>query len=56
MLSDFALRYYTMVARATTDDPEIEELMAREFPEQEEMLDNGIEIRYGKGDYPFLIV
>nr|DAS30607.1 MAG TPA: hypothetical protein [Caudoviricetes sp.] len=56
MLSDSSLRYYTMVARATTDDPEIEELMAREFPEQQETLDNGIEIRYGKGDYPFLIV
>lgn len=56
MLSDSALRYYTMVARATTDEPEIKDLMAREFPEQEETLDGGIEIRYGKGDYPFLIV
>ena len=56
MLSDTNLRYYSMVARAKTDDPEIEEQMARDFPKQEETLDNGIEIMYGKGDYPFLIL
>ena len=56
MLSDSNLRYYSMVARAKTDDPEIEEQMARDFPNQEETLDNGIEIMYGKGDYPFLIM
>ncbi len=56
MLSDSNLRYYSMVARAKTDDPEIEEQMARDFPKQEETLDNGIEIMYGKGDYPFLIL